>query len=143
MNLPIDLLKFIVMYIKNTEDIFNLRLTNKTFYSINKIIPIYKNNTKLYEIFLKNDKIIWIQCNSNKIVKEIIFTPYGGIRVNNYNNKIINASDNNYDYKFNLPYNFIKIKKNKNFRIKQTYDIINNNNKTEMIPVYFSGCQLS
>ena len=48
MELPFDLLKLIVMYIKNTKDIFNLRLTNKLFYSINKMIPIYINNTKLY-----------------------------------------------------------------------------------------------
>ena len=97
-----------------------MRLTNKAFYSINKTIPIYKNNSKLYEIFLENDKIIWIQCNSNTISKEIIFKPYGGIQINNYN-KIINAFDNNYDYKFNLPYNFIKLKK---IKISELYKLM-------------------
>ena len=142
MELPNDLLILINHYVKDIKDIFSLRLTNKIFYNLNKVIPFYENNTKIFEIYFKHNKITWIQCYSKKKLKEIIFKPYGGIEVNNYN-VIYNDSKKNNDYKFNLPYDFTIIRKNKNFRIKQTYDIINNNNKTEMIPVYFLGCQLS
>lgn len=142
MELPNELLTLINFYVKDTKDIFNLRLTNKIFYNLNKVIPVYKNNTKLFEIYFKHNKITWIQCFSKKKLKEIIFKPYGGIEVNNYN-VIYNHSKKNSDYIFNLPYNFTIIRKNKNLKIKQTYDIINNHNKTEMVPYYSSNYHIN
>jgi len=142
MDLPIDLIKIILDYLKTSKDILNLRLTNKSFYTIYKNIPIFRNNIKIYEIVLKENNITWYKSNSNIKVKEIIFKPYGGIEINN----LVYTDDNiinNYDYSFNLPYNLIKVKKDKKYNIKHTHNIINNEYKTEIIPVNFQTCQLS
>ena len=136
MNLPIDLIIQIINNINITDDIFNLRLTNKLFYKILKKIPIYKNNKKIYEITLKDNIINWYNLLTKKNDKEIIFKPYGGIEIKN------NNINNNNDYKFNLPYSFYKIKKDQSFKRKYIYDIKNNKYTTEVIPIRLHGCNI-
>jgi len=81
MNLPEELIIEIINNINNTEDIFNLRLTNKLFYKILKKIPIYKNDNKIYEITLKENIINWYNLKTKNNDKKIIFKPYGGIEI--------------------------------------------------------------
>ena len=140
LDLPDDLIIQIINNINNTDDIFNLRLTNKLFYKILKKIPIYKNNKKIYEITLKDNIINWYNLLTKENDKEIIFKPYGGIEIKN------NNIDNNNDYKFNLPYSFYKIKKDHSFKRKHIYDIKNNKYTTEVMPIRFPirlhGCNI-
>ena len=136
LDLPDDLIIQIINNINNTDDIFNLRLTNKLFYKILKKIPIYKNNKKIYEITLKGNIINWYNLLTKENDKEIIFKPYGGIEIKN------NNIDNNNDYKFNLPYSFYKIKKDYNFKRKYIYDIKNNKYTTEVVPIRLHGCNI-
>ena len=136
LNLPEDLIIQIINNINNTDDIFNLRLTNQLFYKIIKKIPIYKNNKKIYEITLKDNIINWYNLLTKKNDKEIIFKPYGGIEIKN------NNINNNNDYKFNLPYSFYKIKKDHSFKRKYVYDIKNNKYTTEVVPIRLHGCNI-
>ena len=136
MNLPEELIIEIINNINNTEDIFNLRLINKQFYKIIKTIPIYKLNNHVYDVTLKGNIINWYNLKTKKNDKEIIFKPYGGIEIKNYN------IENNCDYKFNLPYSFYKIKKDQSFKRKYIYDIKNNKYTTEVIPLRFIGCNI-
>ena len=136
LNLPEDLIIQIINNINNTDDIFNLRLTNQLFYKVIKKIPIYKNNKKIYEITLKDNIINWYNLLTKENDKEIIFKPYGGIEIKN------NNIDNNNDYKFNLPYSFYKIKKDYSFKRKYIYDIKNNKYTTEVVPIRLHGCNI-
>ena len=139
-DLPIDLIKLIFNYIKNTNDIFNLRLTNKKFYNIYKSFPIYINNLPIYVIYFNNNNIIWYEYYSEKKIKEIIFEPYGGIKIKNYT--LNNNNNNNIDYKFNLPLSFNKIIKNTHCITKYSYNIKNNQHQTQIIPIYKHHCQI-
>lgn len=136
-----DLLQLIFNYVTDTKDIYNLRLTNKKYYKLLKTIPIFKYNLKLYEINITPQNISWYHCKSNKKIKEIIFKPFGGIFVKNYEfNCLLN---NNNDYNFNLPNNMSKITKDNKFIRKNTYKIIENNYSTEVIPIYQYRCDIS
>lgn len=136
-NLPIDLINLILNYIKNIDDIYNLRLTNKKFYNIYKSFPIYENELPIYLIYFNNNNIIWYQYNSEKKVKEIIFEPYGGIKVKDYR-----SNNTNIDYKFNLPLSFNKTIKNIHCITKYSYNIKYNQHQTQIIPIYKHHCQI-
>lgn len=136
-----DLLELIFNYFTDKNDIYNLRLTTKKNYQLLKSIPIFKYNLKLYEIKINPKNISWYHCNSTKKIKEIIFKPFGGIEVKNYEfNNIIN---NNNDYNFNLPYNFNKITRENKFIRKNTYKITNNEYSTQIIPIHQYRCDIS
>ena len=137
MDLPDDLIILIINNINNTKDIFNLRLTNKQFYKNLKTLPIYKKKKHVYDVTLKDNIIHWYNLKTKKKDKEIVFKPFGGITIINYNGY------NNYDYKFNLPYNFTKIKKDKSFIRKYKYNIINNKYSAEVTPLKLNGCNIS
>ena len=89
-DLPEELLEIIIKNLNNNKDIYNIRLTNKLCYNLLKDIPYYRNNIHIYDIKFKENNIYWYNIITHNNDKIIIFKPYGGVYIYNYNHNMKN-----------------------------------------------------
>ena len=108
-SFPEELFEFIIKHLNDNNDIYNLRLVNKNFYKLLKVVPFYRNKIHIYDIKFKPNNIRWHKLNSIEYDKQIKFLPYGGTYIEDKDRK-------QKKYLFNTP--------NKNI-----YRISNINNK--------------
>ena len=95
-------------------------------------VPIYKIN-HIYNIKFEENLICWYNKLTGIVDKKIDFKPYGGVKMYasiSYH-RIMN---NNNDFTFNLPYEFIKIKRDTFNTTTHKLDIKNNNYSIEHCP---------
>ena len=77
-SFPEELHELIIKHLNDNNDIYNLRLVNKNFYKLLKVIPYYRNNIHIYDIKFKENNIRWHKLDSVDYDKQIKFLPYGG-----------------------------------------------------------------
>lgn len=77
-SFPEELFKFIIKHMDDNNDIYNLRLVNKNFYKLLKVVPFYRNKIHIYDIKFKPNNIRWHKLECVDYHKQIKFLPYGG-----------------------------------------------------------------
>ena len=72
-SFPEELFEFIIKHLNDNNDIYNLRLVNKNFYKLLKVVPFYRNKIHIYDIKFKPNNIRWHKLNSVDYDKQIKF----------------------------------------------------------------------
>ena len=128
LTLPDELLLLIFSHLKETKYYLDLRLTCKKLYNMYNEIPFYYMEKHVGTIYLQQN-IYWRDKIKKKILREILFEPYGRIRVNVYNKMYFRDSIN-----YDLPKQIRQIKYANSSAIISNMDIKNNKLTTHEIP---------